>query len=106
MRQLTAYDWPGNVRELENVIQRAVVLCDGPYVTPDDLDIEMPGPGGLAFPDGEITPLKRAMKKVERRLLLAALEACEGNRKAAAERLDINRTTLYNKLHEHGLMDA
>ena len=42
---LIAYDWPGNIRELENVIERAVVLCDGPALTLDDLPIEIRQPG-------------------------------------------------------------
>jgi DNA-binding NtrC family response regulator len=60
----------------------------------------------VPLPNGDVVPLKQAMKKVERRFLLVALKACEGNRKETAERLGINRTTLYNKLHEHGLMDT
>jgi DNA-binding NtrC family response regulator len=42
---LVAYDWPGNIRELENVLERAVVLADGPSVTLEDLPIEMRQPG-------------------------------------------------------------
>ena len=40
-----AYDWPGNIRELENVLERAVVLADGPAVTLDDLPPELRQPG-------------------------------------------------------------
>jgi len=106
VRVLTEYHWPGNVRELENVVQRAAVMCRSPYITPDDLDIKGTEAGKLLIEDGDIVPLKEAMKRMERRLLLAGLEAAGGNRKEAARRLAINRTTLYNKLHEHGLMDA
>jgi len=106
VRVLTEYHWPGNVRELENVVQRAAVMCRSPYISPKDLDIKGAEAGQFLFEDGEMMPLKQAMKRMERRLVLAGLEACGGNRKEAARRLGINRTTLYNKLHEHSLMDA
>jgi len=103
---MTEHSWPGNVRELENIVQRAVVLCTSAYVEPDDLDIKGRPADEPLFDDGQVLPLKQAMKLVERRLLVSGLQACNGNRKQTAERLRINRTTLYNKLHEHGLMDA
>lgn len=106
MRMLTSYDWPGNVRQLENAIEKAVVLCQGPYITPEDLDIQSKQSEDLLPQGDEILPLKEAMKKVERKLILESLEKCDGNRKEAAKLLQINRTTLYNKLHEHDLMDA
>jgi len=106
MRILTEYDWPGNVRELENVIQRAVVLCGGPYITPEDLSITVEQRQEPLLLDGELLPLKEAMRKVERRLILDGLKAAGGNRKEAAKLLGINRTTLYNKMHEYDIMDA
>lgn len=106
MHVLTGYSWPGNVRELENAIEKAVVLCREPYILPEDLDIDPDSTDGNPLAGDEILPLKEAMKKVERRFVRRALDACGGNRKETAELLDINRTTLYNKLHEHDLMDA
>jgi len=107
MRVLTDYSWPGNVRELENVIQRAVVLCRDRCVSPDDLSVKAEPQKDLLVPvNGEILPLREAMKKVERQLILSVLKASGGNRKESARRLGINRTTLYNKLHEHGIMDV
>ncbi len=107
MQLLTDYDWPGNVRELENVIEKAVILSQEPYLQPSILDVGRHSSGTESLlPKDEILPLKEAMKRVERRLILQGLEACGGNRKEAAKLLDINRTTLYNKLHEHELMDA
>ena len=49
VEMLMAYDWPGNIRELENVIERAVVLADGPAVTVDDLPPEVRQPGRRRF---------------------------------------------------------
>jgi DNA-binding NtrC family response regulator len=106
MRTLTEYDWPGNVRELENVIQRAVVLCRTEFVVPEDLAVKSEALDEQLLPGDQILPLREAMKKVERRLILSVLETSGGNRKEAAKRLGINRTTLYNKMHEHGIMDA
>jgi two-component system, NtrC family, response regulator len=42
IRAIEAYDWPGNVREMENVIRRAVIMADGPRITPEDLGLEAP----------------------------------------------------------------
>jgi DNA-binding NtrC family response regulator len=106
MRVLASYEWPGNVRELENVIQRGVVLCRGSHISVEDLGISAPVGHDPGTFDGEVRPLREAMKRVERRILVACLEACNGNRRKAAQQLAINRTTLYSKLHEHGLMDA
>lgn len=105
MRLLSDHSWRGNVRELENAIEKAVILCREPYIMPEDLDFDPVRREEDPLAGGEILPLKEAMKKVESRLVRQALGACDGNRKETAELLDINRTTLYNKLHEHGLMD-
>ncbi len=106
IRVLTRYEWPGNVRELENVIHRAVLLCGNSCICAEDLEMQNMGGPEAALPDGEVLPLKDAMKRVERKLILEGLEATDGNRKEAAKRLGINRTTLYNKMHEYDLMDA
>ncbi|MCA9003009.1 MAG: hypothetical protein KDB61_13880, partial [Planctomycetes bacterium] len=52
-----------------------------------------------------IVPLKEALEAPEKAILIQALEATRGNRKRAAEELDINRTTLFNKMRKYGLMD-
>ncbi len=83
-----------------------MLVCDEPYVTPDALEIQDAVQGDVVVPEDGVLPLKEAMKRVECRLILAALKATGGNRKETARRLEINRTTLYNKLHEHDIMDA
>ena len=104
IRLLLDYEWPGNVRELDNVMQRALVFCRTKKLMPEDIDLQVPRRRNPVAPQGKPLPLKRAMQRVERQLLLDCLRGCDGNRKEAAERLGINRTTLYNKLHEHGII--
>jgi DNA-binding NtrC family response regulator len=105
MRVLQRYRWPGNVRELRNVVERAVVLCKGPYIRVDDLPgklLETPPP---TTDESAWTPmsLRQALQEPERRILQAALRANGWNRQATAQALGINRTTLYKKMKRHGL---
>lgn len=106
MRILADYEWPGNVRELENVVRRAVVLCRSSHVLPEDLPAKLVPQEEPILPDGKILPLKEAMRKWERRLVLDALRLTGGNRKETAKQLSVNRTTLYNKMREHGIVEA
>lgn len=117
---LSTYDWPGNIRQLENVIERAVLLADGRTLQvgalPTDLvqeaQVRLDATAGEA-PNLQlgldrlraIVPLKQALEGPERAILIHALKATGGNRKQAAEELGINRTTLFNKMRKHGLMD-
>ncbi len=108
-----SYSWPGNVRELENAIERAIVLSSGEVLTPSDVTDNMFGSGGILPHNIEverclfdkILPLKEAIKEPEKAIIRKALEHVGWNRKKAAELLDINRTTLYNKMKEYGLME-
>jgi DNA-binding NtrC family response regulator len=92
--RLKAHSWPGNVRELRNVVQRAFILA------PNDIGIDALPLGvveeklgtNLAVRVG--TPIEEA----ERRLILATLEHCAGDKKKAAELLKISLKTLYNRL--------
>jgi DNA-binding NtrC family response regulator len=102
MRALTAYSWPGNVRELENVIERAVTLCQGGHITLDDLPdklrregVDAGAPRLTADDLAELFSGLPDLDEIERRYLLHVLEATGGNRKRAAEILGINRKTLY-----------
>lgn len=104
MELMRYYDWPGNIRELENVVERAVLLCKGRYITVADL------PGTLLDNSKQQDSLeykreslKKAMEKPEKSIIRAALEANDWNRSLTAEMLDINRTTLYKKMKKYGL---
>lgn len=108
MKVLVDYNWPGNVRELENTIERIVVLAQGEVIDAADLPdnvkrkVEPVGiVGGGEFKSGA---LKDILKEPERQIILKALEETGWNRKRAASILNINRTTLYNKMKEHQLL--
>jgi DNA-binding NtrC family response regulator len=103
MELLAHYRWPGNVRELENVIERAVVLCaDDGRITRELLPEEMTSTAEAVvrldeLPD-EGLPLKEAVADFERRLILKALKKTAGNQKRAAQLLQLNATTLNEKI--------
>ncbi len=102
---LMAYSWPGNVRELENVIERAVLLAPGRWITPAELPPHMTSPNGLSsFYDPQATlSLKKASKQLERTLIEKALKLTKGNRSQAAKILEISRPILHAKIKEYGL---
>ena len=106
---LRRWRWPGNVRELRNVVERALVLGDGPVLELDDLPPELvhaaasPASGeGTARPVQAVTPAQiRTLAELEREAIDAALTATGGNKARAAALLGIDRTTLYRKLKDH-----
>ncbi len=101
---LQAYHWPGNVRELENVIERAVVLAQGPTVgvaeLPTHLQEQEPA---LPSRDQSVPPLNGTLADIERAAIAHALQQSGGNRQAAARALNIGVATLYRKLKEYQL---
>jgi len=98
MRVLQGHAWPGNVRQLENVIERAVILTKNVTLAVDDLPENMRSLEAGGDGDGHILPLKTALEKPEREMILRALRTFGGSRQATAEALGINRTTLYKKM--------
>jgi DNA-binding NtrC family response regulator len=101
------HPWPGNVRELENVVERAVVLTRNARIMPEDLPDRLRGetPERAASSDQPIVPLKRALEAPERRIIEQALKFTGGNRQQTAALLEINRTTLFNKMKKFGLLE-
>ncbi|UCG93328.1 MAG: sigma 54-interacting transcriptional regulator [candidate division WOR-3 bacterium] len=89
MRQFKEYFWPGNVRELQNVIERAVVLTKGRFVTAKDL--------GFEKMKGEITPLKVIKKEA----IVEALNVTDWHVTKAAEILGINRKTIQRYIKKY-----
>ena len=101
---LIGYAWPGNVRELQNCIERAVALTRYEHIALEDLPEKIrayqPTTVVLGGSDpAEILPLE----EVEKRTILHAIEVLGGNRTLAAQKLGVDRKTLYRKLKAWGL---
>ena len=93
---LTSYGWPGNVRELENRIKRAVVMAEGRYVTPENLELQ-------AAAASDAATLKASRDHREKELVRLAMEKAEGNVTRAASYLGVSRPTLYQLLARYGI---
>jgi transcriptional regulator with GAF, ATPase, and Fis domain len=124
LEALKAYPWPGNIRELENVLERAVVLADGPAITLQELPPEIAEPPGpelqrdiiLGEPEAEpadpggrswVQPQQQwsaHQEQRERERLARALAASAGNKAQAARTLGMPRSTLISKLEKYGLL--
>jgi transcriptional regulator with PAS, ATPase and Fis domain len=98
------YDWPGNIRELRNVVERAMIVCQGESIERSDLPLEkIAAPPAPAFSDGAVPSLKTLLDETERQAILAALAHTGNNRAEAAKMLGIHRTGLYQKMKKHGI---
>ncbi|MFR0836626.1 MAG: sigma-54-dependent transcriptional regulator [Barnesiella sp.] len=92
LQKIRTYSWPGNLRQMINVIKRATLLTSGRYITSDELDIDIVQESDV--PD--IMPLRNVATERER--IIEALQRTGNNKSKAAELLQIDRKTLYNKL--------
>jgi DNA-binding NtrC family response regulator len=106
---LQTYSFPGNVRELENMVERAVLMARGRVVmlnhfpsSAKDLPRSHPDGNGLELLS---LPFHKALAELERRLIEKALQESGGNKTEAANRLQINRRLLYNKIEEHKITE-
>jgi DNA-binding NtrC family response regulator len=98
LETLLEYDWPGNVRELENVVERAVVLCDGPRIDKKHLP---PAVVPSEQRDG-LPPIPGStIADLERYAILKTLEACSGSTSKAATVLGVSPRKIQYKLHEY-----
>ena len=95
MRQ---HSWPGNIRELINRVRRAIVMCDGQWITPHDLDLDK-----VSTDVNTLIQLDAAREKAERQAIDHAIKLCSHNYSAAARMLGVSRPTLYRLLDKHRL---
>jgi len=122
MEYLVSYDWPGNIRHLKNVMERMFLMAQGPLITvndfPDDVmdavafDLgesqgqETHNPIASSFDfaaHGSIEPLRKARQRLEKTIILRALEMTSGQRARAAELLEIKPRTLRQKMSDYGI---
>ena len=108
MALLAGHPWPGNVRELANVIERAVVLCAGDEIGPEDLALRAsagPAPAAPTTPSVAVGDFHDGVKQYKQALVKAALQHAGGNQTKAAELLGLQRTYLVKLLRALKIRD-
>jgi len=102
LEKLRRYPWPGNVRELQNTLQRGYILADE-EITPDNLPVTAETGAAAGVGGGPYLHLKvgSSIAEAERRLILATLDHCDGDKREAAGILGISLKTLYNRLNSY-----
>jgi two-component system response regulator AtoC len=105
MKYLMMHTWPGNVRELENSLERAMILCDGPYLGVEDFSALGVMPTSCAeVGDGpEDYSLKKAQRLLEEKMIQKALHVTAGNRTRAAQLLEISHPSLLSKMKTYNI---
>lgn len=98
MDALSSYEWPGNVRELENIIERAIVLCDGNMIYREHLLIDTRGAQDL-----DDQSLKSRLMSEEKRIIQDTLERYGGDKTKAMHILGISKSRFYEKLKKHNI---
>ncbi|HVU48524.1 MAG TPA: sigma-54 dependent transcriptional regulator [Terracidiphilus sp.] len=116
LAKLTAYSFPGNVRELKNLLERALILGQGPELQPEDLILQRPLTSSAPVPE-EISPatlatrlpsqldLRKTMTEIEKALIVRSLELADGVQAEAARFLGLSRSDLGYKVSKYGLLN-
>ncbi len=98
IKKLNQYNWPGNVRELQHAIERAVIMCDGSSLSPDDFILT----SGVKSSNGmELETYN--LEDIEKTIIEKVLKTNQGNVTQAATQLGLTRTSLYRRMEKHGL---
>jgi two-component system, NtrC family, response regulator AtoC len=102
LEALALYPWPGNVRELRNLLERSVLLADGPELTLEMLPSEIRRPRAASVPTVALGPDGLDLEELERSLLDAALRRAGGNRSEAGRLLGLSRHQIRTRLQKWG----
>lgn len=97
LQRLMRYDWPGNIRELRNLVERHVALADTPQLRLDEA-LQVAEQRGTLFGD------EPSLTELERRYIMYLLDKYNGNREQMANTLGINKSTLWRKLKQYGVI--
>lgn len=105
--QLENYDWPGNVRELENILERAAILSGGAAIESQHLPRDLVGED-VSMPKSDMKlennlSIPAHTQQLERKLIIQAIEASNGNKAKAAKKLEISERSLWYKLDQYQL---
>src|SRR5262245_13266395 len=103
MQLLAAHDYPGNVRELENIIERALTLCDGGTIRPADIELRGPPTFEETVPPHRPGTLPQTLEDMERASIRKALEEARYNKTAAARALGISFRALRYRIKKLGI---
>jgi DNA-binding NtrC family response regulator len=104
LQALCNYHWPGNVRELENVVERSVLLAQGPRVEADDVKIDTaPRRSSTAGGGDHFLPEGMTLDQYEQAVIREALKRANGNKSQAARLLGLTRNALRYRLAQMGI---
>jgi DNA-binding NtrC family response regulator len=98
LKKLNQYAWPGNVRELQHAIERAIIMCDGNVLEPEDFILTTQANKG-----SEVELNTFNLDDVEKMIIVKVLKQYQGNITQAAQELGITRTSLYRRMEKYDL---
>lgn len=96
LNKIMHYNWPGNVRELENVIERAITLCDSNLIYPEHINI-------MEIQPQTVMNFKKRVQLAEKEILKNALKQYSGDKQKIMEELGISKSVFYDKLKRYGI---
>ena len=104
MEKIIKYAWPGNVRELENIIDRAVILCEGNVIYPEYIEIADTNINDFVsepLSEPPVLSIKESVDRARKEAMLTALSACNGDYNEAMWLLKLSKTTFYAYLNKY-----